>query len=144
MRASPGYFKNIQFDSQGSTSIAIMNSYESIFSHQFDSTCTLDFCKLKDSGCGALYSSSDISINANYQYTPRLSANIATNYIGKRLDEDDSQLSSYLVTNIALIYKIHQHVTLSARLDNAFNDQYKQISDYDADERTIYIGIKLH
>jgi len=84
------------------------------------------------------------AINANYQYTPKLSANIATNYVGKRLDENNDQLSSYLVTNIALIYKIHQHVTLSARLDNAFNEQYEEISGYDVDERTIYIGIKLH
>ena len=83
------------------------------------------------------------SINANYKYTPKLSANIGFRYVGTRIDSDDSELDSYMLTNIAVAYQVHKHIGLSARLENAFNENYEEVSGYNTDDRTIYVGINF-
>jgi vitamin B12 transporter len=83
------------------------------------------------------------SINANYKYTPKLSANIGFRYVGTRIDSDDSELDSYMLTNIAVAYQVHKHIGLSARLENAFNENYEEVSGYNTDDRTIYVGVNF-
>jgi len=82
------------------------------------------------------------SINANYKYTPKLGANIGFNYVGSRIDGDDS-LDSYMLTNIAVAYQIHKHIGLSARLENAFNENYEEVSGYNTADRTVYVGLNF-
>ncbi|ABM05027.1 TonB-dependent receptor, plug [Psychromonas ingrahamii 37] len=83
------------------------------------------------------------SINANYKYTPELSANIGARYVGKRLDSDDSTLSSYTVVNISTAYQIQEHITLSARIENALDKDYQEVSGFNTDPLTAYIGFSF-
>lgn len=85
------------------------------------------------------------SINANYKYTPNLSANIGVNYVGKRLDTNYSPLEvdSYTVINIALAYQVNEHIILSTRIENAFDKDYEEASNYNTDDRTAYIGVSF-
>ncbi len=83
------------------------------------------------------------SINASYKYTPQLSANIGARYVGDRMDSDASTLDSYTVVNIAAAYQVNEHMTLSARLDNAFDKDYEEVSGYNTDERTAYVGVSF-
>ena len=85
------------------------------------------------------------SINANYKYTPTLSANIGARYVGDRdnSDYDDVRLDSYTVTNIGATYQVHKHITLTARLENAFDENYEEVSGYNTAERTAYVGVSF-
>lgn len=83
------------------------------------------------------------SLNANYKYTPNLSANIGVRYVGDRLDYSDVELDDYTVINIGAIWQVHQHIALNARLENAFDEDYEEVSGYNTAERTLYVGISF-
>lgn len=83
------------------------------------------------------------SINANYKYTDNLSANIGARYTGERIDSDDSTLTSYTVVNIGAAYQVHEHFTINARLENALNKDYQEVSGYNTAERTAYVGVSF-
>jgi len=92
------------------------------------------------------------SINANYKYTPKLSANIGARYVGERRDSVydsvtflpyDVTLDSYTVVNIGAAYQVHEHITLSARIENALDKDYQEVSGYNTDPLTAYIGISF-
>ena len=83
------------------------------------------------------------SINANYKYTPKLSANIGARYVGERLDYSNVELDDYTVINIGAAYQVHKHITLSARLENAFDKDYEEVSGYNTDPLTAYVGVSF-
>jgi len=83
------------------------------------------------------------SINANYQYTPALSANIGARYVGKRLDFGNENLDDYTVVNIGAAYQVQEHITLTARIENALDKDYEEVSGYNTDPLTAYIGISF-
>jgi vitamin B12 transporter len=83
------------------------------------------------------------SINANYKYTDNLSANIGARYTGERIDSDDSTLTSYTVVNIGAAYQVHEHFTINARLENALDKDYQEVSGYNTAERTAYVGVSF-
>ncbi|MFT6926902.1 MAG: vitamin B12 transporter [Psychromonas sp.] len=85
------------------------------------------------------------SINANYKYTSNLSANIGARYIGERdnSDYDDVRLDNYTVVNIGAAYQVQKHITLSARIENALDKDYEEVSGYNTDPLTAYIGISF-
>ncbi|MGB5444907.1 MAG: TonB-dependent receptor, partial [Psychromonas sp.] len=81
------------------------------------------------------------SINSNYQHSDKLSTNFGVRYVGKRLDYGDVDLDDYIVVNIGAAYKVHQRITLSARLDNAFDEDYEEVSGYNTDPLSAYVGV---
>jgi len=83
------------------------------------------------------------SINANYKYTPALSANIGARYVGKRLDYGNIELEDYTVVNIGAAYQVQEHITLSARIENALDKDYQEVSGYNTDPLTAYVGISF-
>ncbi|HEY7866569.1 MAG TPA: TonB-dependent receptor [Psychromonas sp.] len=83
------------------------------------------------------------SINANYKYTPALSANIGARYVGERLDYGNIELDGYTVVNIGAAYQVQEHIMLSARLENALDKDYQEVSGYNTDPLTAYIGISF-
>lgn len=83
------------------------------------------------------------NINANYQYTEKLSANIGLRYIGQRIDSGDVNLSSYSLLNIAVNYQLTEHISLLGRIENALNKDYVEVSGYDTEPLTAYIGFTV-
>ena len=83
------------------------------------------------------------SLNSNYKYTPNLSANIGVRYVGERLDYGNIELDDYTVINIGAAYQVHKHITLSGRLENAFDKEYEEVSGYNTDPLTAYIGVSF-
>lgn len=83
------------------------------------------------------------SINANYKYTDNLSANIGARYVGKRLDYGNVDLDDYTVVNIAAAYQVNEHITLSGRIENAFDKDYEEVTDYATDPLTAYVGVSF-
>jgi vitamin B12 transporter len=83
------------------------------------------------------------SINSNYKYTDNLSANIGVRYVGKRLDYGNVNLASHTVINIGSAYQLNEHFTLSARIENALDKNYQEISDYNTDPLTAYVGFSF-
>lgn len=83
------------------------------------------------------------SLNSNYKYTDNLSANIGVRYVGERLDYNSVELDDYTVINIGAAYQVHKHITLSARLENAFDKDYEEVSGYNTDPVTAYVGVSF-
>jgi vitamin B12 transporter len=83
------------------------------------------------------------SINANYKYTPKLSANIGVRYVGERLGYGDIKLSSYTLTNIASTYQLNEHLSVYGRLENALDRDYVNVSGYNTDPLSAYIGVSF-
>lgn len=83
------------------------------------------------------------SINSNYKYTDNLSANIGVRYVGKRLDYGNVNLDSHTVVNIGAAYQIQEHITLSARIENALDKDYQEVSGYNTDPLTAYLGFSF-
>ena len=83
------------------------------------------------------------SINANYQYTAKLSANIGARYVGDRLDYGNIDLESYTVINIAATYQIHPRFSVYGRIENALDKDYVEVTDYGTEPLTAYIGINF-
>lgn len=83
------------------------------------------------------------SLNSNYKYTEKLSANIGVRYVGKRLDFGNIDLDDYTVINIGTSYQIQERITISARLENAFDRSYAEVSGYNTDPLTAYLGVSF-
>ena len=83
------------------------------------------------------------SLNSNYKYTDKLSANIGMRYVGERLDYGNIDLNDYTVINIAATYQIHKHIAVSARLENAFDKDYVEVSGYNTDPLSAYLGVSF-
>ncbi|MFT6984925.1 MAG: vitamin B12 transporter [Psychromonas sp.] len=83
------------------------------------------------------------SLNSNYKYTEKLSANIGVRYIGERLDYGNIDLDDYTVINIGAAYQINKHIAVSARLENAFDKEYEEVSGYNTDPLSAYLGISF-
>ncbi len=87
------------------------------------------------------------SINANYKYTDKLSANIGARYVGERRDsvygEGDLTLDSYTVVNIAAAYQVHKRVSIYGRIENAFDTDYVNITGYSTEPLSAYLGVSF-
>jgi vitamin B12 transporter len=84
-----------------------------------------------------------VSINSNYKYTDNLSANIGVRYIGERLDYGNTELDDYTVVNIGAAYQVQEHITINARLENALDKDYQEVSGYNTDPLTAYVGFSF-
>ena len=67
-------------------------------------------------------------------------------YVGKRPDYsyvsyEDVELGSYSLLDTALSYYANEATTISARIDNLFNEEYETASGYPSPERAYYINI---
>ena len=83
------------------------------------------------------------SLNSNYKYTDNLSANIGVRYVGERLDYGNVDLDDYTVINIGAAYQVNEHITVSSRIENAFDKEYEEVSGYNTDPLTAYVGISF-
>jgi vitamin B12 transporter len=83
------------------------------------------------------------SLNSNYKYTDKLSANIGVRYVGERQDVGNITLDDYTLINIGATYQIHQHIAISGRLENAFDKDYEDIAGYNSDPLAAYIGVSF-
>lgn len=92
-------------------------------------------------------------LGATYEVTPQLTFNIESNYHGKSYLINDyynkvSKADSYMVTNISTKYNFNNGVSISAGIDNLFNEIYcdyityagKKINYSPSPERTYYVS----
>lgn len=83
------------------------------------------------------------SINSNYKYTEKLSANIGVRYVGERLDYGNIDLDDYTVVNVGVNYQVHEHIAIYGRVENAFDKNYVDITGYSTDPLTAYLGVSF-
>ncbi|MEH6453463.1 MAG: TonB-dependent receptor [Psychromonas sp.] len=83
------------------------------------------------------------SANLNYKFTSKFSTNLGVRYVGERLDYGNINLDSYTLVNIAANYQVHKHIALNARVENVFDTDYEEITDYGTEPVTAYIGITV-
>ena len=102
-----------------------------------------------------------VCLGATYEPTPNLIFNIESNYHGKSYLINDyynkvSKADSYMVTNLSAKYNFNNGVSISAGVDNLFNEQYcdyimlvlqkmlltKNIKYSSSPERNYYIGME--
>ncbi|WP_354623316.1 TonB-dependent receptor [Psychromonas sp. MME2] len=84
------------------------------------------------------------SVNMNYMFSPAFSSNLALRYVGERSDYGDRELPSHTIVNLAAAYQVNDNLALNARIDNLFDKDYVEISDYGTDSATLYIGFTIH
>lgn len=54
-----------------------------------------------------------------------------------------SALEDYGVFDLSLRYRYSENIEIFARLENAFDEQYQEVLDYNSADRSSYIGVKL-
>ena len=57
---------------------------------------------------------------------------------------DPVVLDDYAVLDVSAIYRIGERLELVARLENALDENYREIADYNSPGRAAYLGIRLH
>jgi len=83
------------------------------------------------------------SLNLNYKFTSKFSSNVGAQFVGSRLDYGNVELASYTLVNLAVAYQVAEHVAVNARIENALDTDYEEITDYGTDPLTAYIGISF-
>ncbi len=82
------------------------------------------------------------SINANYQYTEKLSSNIGIRYMGEREDRG-ATLDDYNILNIAATYQVHPRIAVFGRVENVLDKEYENITGYNTEPLSAYIGVSF-
>lgn len=83
------------------------------------------------------------SANLNYKFNSKFSSNLGIRYVGERLDYGNIDLDSYTLVNIAAAYQVHKHIAINARIENLFDTDYEEITDYGTEPVTAYIGVTV-
>ena len=53
-------------------------------------------------------------------------------------------LDDFEVLDISASYRVNDSISIYARLENAFDEDYEEITDYFSPDRVAYIGIKFN
>lgn len=84
--------------------------------------------------------------SADYQFMNRASALLNIQYVGERQDFIGlarGTLDDYTLVNLAVSYDMTEKVSLQARLDNAFDEDYQEVAGFGTAGRSIYGGIRI-
>lgn len=88
------------------------------------------------------------SLIVDYDYQDKLHANLGWHYVGKRLDwrtyaGGAIKGERYTRVDLALNYRLHEHLQCYGRIENLLDDDYQEIRGYDAPGLSAFGGIKL-
>jgi vitamin B12 transporter len=83
------------------------------------------------------------SLSANYVFRKNLQLNLILNYVGRRIDVNNSIARAYTRVDLAGSYTINEHFQLFSRIENLFNEHYQEIKGYDAAGISAFGGVKL-
>lgn len=88
-----------------------------------------------------------VNVGATYD-TGRWSAGAEVSLVGPRDDSDINtfervELASYTVVRLVGAWRVMQHLTLRARVENLFDESYETISGYNTFPRTVIVGADL-
>lgn len=92
------------------------------------------------------------SFNANYRFLGKGNVNLGILYVGKRDDVyyDSSTwqsvrvgLDSYTLVNLAASYDLTEHMQISGRVDNVFDEDYEEVYGYGTPGLSAYTGIRV-
>ena len=64
--------------------------------------------------------------------------------IDEILGSDIISLDDFNVFDLSVNYNMSDSVSLYARLENAFDEDYEEITGFNSPEREFYIGVRLH
>lgn len=91
-----------------------------------------------------------INLNLNYSPIEKLNLNLNINYTGERKDDDFESfptqrvtLKSYTTVNIGASYKLFEILSVIARIDNLFDEQYEEVLYYGTLGRAFYAGVGI-
>lgn len=87
---------------------------------------------------GLNYSSIDGRLNINSYYR------MSRDSIDEILGSDIISLDDFNVFDLSVNYNMSDSVSLYARLENAFDEDYEEITGFYSPERAFYIGVRLH
>lgn len=87
------------------------------------------------------------TVYADWQALPPLSVNFAGRYVGEHDDFDANftrvVTDSYTLFDVALAYTLNPQWTLLSRVENAFDEDYQEISGFGATGRALYAGVRI-
>ena len=86
---------------------------------------------------GLNYSSMDGRLNINSYYR------MSRDSIDEILGSDIISLDDFNVFDLSVNYNMSDSVSLYARLENAFDEDYEEITGFNSPERAFYIGVRL-
>lgn len=87
-----------------------------------------------------------ITASVTYKPIEAITLNASGTYYGKRQDEKNNQdieLSSFAVFNIAGSYKINRRFSVDAKIQNLFDKDYEFAKGYRENGRTAYVGMNI-
>jgi vitamin B12 transporter len=89
-------------------------------------------------------------LNLNYNFSDEINTNVDLIYVGKRDDKiftgfssERTELSPYMVVNLAVSYKIFDYISLNLRIENLFNKYYEEVYGYATPGLSAYGGVKF-
>lgn len=92
------------------------------------------------------------SFNANYRFwDDRANLNLGINYTGHQYDNNFStfpatrvRLDDYLLVNLAASFTVNSNVTIVARAENLFDEQYQDVFGFETPGMGLYAGAKVN
>ena len=91
------------------------------------------------------------NVNLDWQANARLSVNFNVDYNGEQDDfffpptppfQETVTLDSFTLVNLAVRYQVSPTVSVFARIENAFDEDYEEIFGFSAPGRTAFAGIR--
>ena len=86
------------------------------------------------------------NLTFNLRFFKRANANLFIVYVGKRLDlfpyPAITEADAYTLFNLAVSYRLSEHIEVFGRLDNLFDKEYEAVLGYGTPGRSAYLGIK--
>ena len=92
------------------------------------------------------------SVGANYRFLDdRANLNLSIDYNGEQKDRDFSTfpatrvtLDGYTLVNIAGSYVVNKYLTVFARIENLFDDEYEEVLGFRARGIGAFGGVRLN
>ncbi len=89
------------------------------------------------------------SFNASYRPVPRLGIDLAIYYNGRSDDtrsffpDQGQRLDAYTLVNLAASFDVTKRLRIFGRVENMFDDDYEEVTNYGSVGRTAYGGVEL-
>ena len=86
------------------------------------------------------------SLSLSYEWSDRLTGLLEVLYVGEREDTvfpDIVTLDSYTLVNLAARLPLGEHLELTGRIENLFDENYQEVSGYGTPGLAGYLGAKL-